>query len=206
MKIAIIGAGIMGLSCAWRLAKSGATVDLFDARSAGQGATLASLGALWPASPLLQNPAQEFHRQSLWIFEPFIRQLSAAAGMPVPFLRLGHMEILASDRAAARIPEEIAAASARWPHLAPGKPPLHLLSSEQAARAEPSLDSQNRPARFCTITAQVDVAVLVAALKTACQNTGVQIHENCPAHLPDPSGDRITSLQTAAGEFPSMPH
>ena len=39
--IAIIGAGICGLSIGWRLAAAGRRVTLFDRAKAGQGATWA---------------------------------------------------------------------------------------------------------------------------------------------------------------------
>jgi len=53
MKVLIIGGGIIGMTCAWRLADAGVDVEVFDGRGCGQGATHASLGALWPASPLI---------------------------------------------------------------------------------------------------------------------------------------------------------
>jgi glycine oxidase len=42
MKILIIGAGVAGLSIAWRLAQAGAEVEVLERGLAGRGATWAS--------------------------------------------------------------------------------------------------------------------------------------------------------------------
>ncbi|KCZ87617.1 glycine oxidase ThiO [Hyphomonas johnsonii] len=47
--IAIIGAGIIGLSCAWELAKRGAQVTIYDKNEPGRGASWAAAGMLAPA-------------------------------------------------------------------------------------------------------------------------------------------------------------
>lgn len=47
--VAILGAGIIGLCCAWRLADLGAKVTIFDPRKPGQGASWAAAGMLAPA-------------------------------------------------------------------------------------------------------------------------------------------------------------
>ena len=47
--IAVLGAGIIGLCCAWQLADHGARVTLFDPRRPGQGASWAAAGMLAPA-------------------------------------------------------------------------------------------------------------------------------------------------------------
>jgi glycine oxidase len=45
-KVAIIGAGVVGLGIAWRLAARGAFVEVFDRAAAGAGATHAAAGML----------------------------------------------------------------------------------------------------------------------------------------------------------------
>ena len=45
-KVAIIGAGVIGLGIAWRLAGRGASVTVFDRGTAGSGASHAAAGML----------------------------------------------------------------------------------------------------------------------------------------------------------------
>ena len=45
-EVAIIGAGVIGLGIAWRLAAKGATVEVFDRGTAGSGASHAAAGML----------------------------------------------------------------------------------------------------------------------------------------------------------------
>lgn len=49
MRVAVLGAGVIGLSIAWRLSRDGHTVDLFDDHP-GQGASYAAAGMLAPGS------------------------------------------------------------------------------------------------------------------------------------------------------------
>jgi glycine oxidase len=44
--VAIIGAGVIGLGIAWRLAAQGASVAVFDRGAAGSGASHAAAGML----------------------------------------------------------------------------------------------------------------------------------------------------------------
>src|SRR5688500_8749197 len=48
VRIGIVGGGIIGCSVAWRLARQGAAVTVFEQRGVGAGATHASAGALVP--------------------------------------------------------------------------------------------------------------------------------------------------------------
>ncbi len=176
MKVVVIGGGIMGLACAWRLAGAGADVMLLESRNVGEGATLAALGALWPASPLSRGPLQELHRESLGGFEEFAREVSEAAGLPVSFRRLGRVELLNSKKAEIRAIEESAYAQAHWPAF--GRPAMEVLSVDMVQNAYPWIEGRGEAALVCRATAQVRVAELVAGLHAACDRAGVAIHEH----------------------------
>jgi glycine oxidase len=45
-RVAVIGAGAIGLGIAWKLAAAGATVDVFERGAAGHGASWAAAGML----------------------------------------------------------------------------------------------------------------------------------------------------------------
>src|SRR5215470_9173830 len=77
-RVAVVGAGAIGLSIAWRLAQGGATVDVFERGEAGRGATWAAAGML--AAGVETEPGEERllaltrHSQDLW--PDFARELA----------------------------------------------------------------------------------------------------------------------------------
>ena len=55
-RIAIAGAGIIGLSCALELARRGATITLYDPNTPGRGASWAAAGMIAPAFEAASEP------------------------------------------------------------------------------------------------------------------------------------------------------
>jgi D-amino-acid dehydrogenase len=64
MKVAVVGAGVVGLACAWELARGGAEVDVYEAGTAGSGVSRGNAGWICPSisSPL---PAPGMVREGL---------------------------------------------------------------------------------------------------------------------------------------------
>src|SRR5690242_4066233 len=83
--IVIIGAGVIGLSIAWRLAQRGAAVTVFDRGVTGAGASHAAAGML--AICAEAEPGEEalvaLGRASQALWPAFARELEAAADLPV---------------------------------------------------------------------------------------------------------------------------
>ncbi len=174
--VVVVGGGVIGLSCAWRLAQGGRRVVVLERATCGAGATLASLGALWPPSPLIDQPPQNFHRKSLAMFEAFVAELAAASGLPVAFRRLGHIDLLITERQVANAARQCAAAPGVWPD-SPDGPPMEILSEAQLRWLEPQVTCPCRGALWCRVSAQVRVEQLMAALAAACARAGAQIME-----------------------------
>jgi glycine oxidase len=195
----VIGAGVMGLSCAWRLARIGASVDLLDGRHCGEGATLAALGALWPPSPLVNGPLQQLHRASLWEFEGFVRELESASGRKIRFNRHGRVELLDSNKDTVRAVEEAGVACGDWPSFGGAAPVMEMLEPAEVAARFPQVAGDGRGALLCRATAQVRVADLVGALRGACENAGVRIHEARAVTGLQDDGRRVTGVQTDGG-------
>ncbi|MFJ2348501.1 NAD(P)/FAD-dependent oxidoreductase [Streptomyces antimycoticus] len=72
--VAVLGAGVVGLSTAWLLARQGAAVTLLDSGTAGSGASLGAQGQLVPPSPELRPLWQ----RSLALYA----ELAERTGMP----------------------------------------------------------------------------------------------------------------------------
>ena len=98
MHVDIAGAGIIGLSIAWRLAQAGCRVTVRDAgRAAGQSS--------WAGAGML-TPAGEFRSDSRWTqlaiqslagYGAFVEELTAATGIEIDFRVAGAMELAFTD-------------------------------------------------------------------------------------------------------------
>src|SRR5260370_40389442 len=94
-KTIVIGAGVIGLSIAWRLAQAGCQVTVYDRAKAGQGASWAAAGML--AAAVETEPGEEsllaltLESQKLW--PGFAREIEAASGISVGYRPEGTMVV-----------------------------------------------------------------------------------------------------------------
>lgn len=95
--VIIIGAGVVGCTAAYELAKAGARVQVLETRTPAQGATRASAGILAPfieghGSPVLR----ELGKRSLDLYEGFIARLKEDGG-DIVYERNGTFELAFTD-------------------------------------------------------------------------------------------------------------
>lgn len=103
LRVAIVGAGVIGLSLAWELARRGHKVTLFERAETGKKASWAGAGILTPANSktathpldLLMALGSDLHRE-------WARELFAATGIDNGYRRCGGLYIAqtASEKAA----------------------------------------------------------------------------------------------------------
>src|ERR1700693_2861079 len=96
--VAIVGAGLIGASIAWRLSQAGAQVTLFDAGRVGGEASSAGAGML--------SPGGEFDRPSVWLdlgvesmrlYPTFIDELRSETNLAIGFRICGCVQLVTSD-------------------------------------------------------------------------------------------------------------
>ncbi len=111
--VIVIGAGIVGCTVAHQLARSGASVRVFETRQPGQGATRASAGIL---APYIEGHGSDALRslglRSLDLYADFMDRLIADSGADLIYARNGTFE-LAFDSADVKRLAALAAALAR---------------------------------------------------------------------------------------------
>lgn len=198
--VLVIGAGVIGLSCAWRLEQGGAKVTLCEKKECGSGASGAALGALWPPAPSHKDILQQQHRTSLWHFESFAEEIKAVSGIDVGYIRCGRLELLQSEAAkvAAEIDAEIV--GKEWPAIH-GLPAWQILDSTALKDAEPYLMRSSHGAVFCRATAKVAMRELIDGLKECCVRSGVTIIENTEVLNLKYNGSRVSGIKTAEGKI-----
>ncbi|MBP2295278.1 glycine oxidase ThiO [Azospirillum rugosum] len=188
--VAIVGAGAIGLSIAWKLAAAGCRVQVFDRGLAGRGATHAAGGML--AACVETEPAEDnllpLTRASQALWPAFAAELEEASGQSVDLRTEGTMVIAQTADDAAKL---------RFLHgLQSGFGlPVEWLSGAEVRRREPYLQPGVAGALYCAEDHQVDNRKLAAALHTAALRAGVELHENAPVSRIEMHSGRVTGLR-----------
>jgi glycine oxidase len=173
IRVIIVGAGIMGLGIAWRLGQRGARVTVFDAATAGGGASHAAAGML--AICAEAEPGEEalvaLGRTSQAQWPSFAAELQALTGEVVDLRREGTLLVALTADDQARICH----------HLEFQKGlglPVEWISAAETRRREPHLAAQLAGAVTSPEDHQVDNRKVVAALRVASLRAGAVMHEH----------------------------
>jgi len=96
--IIVIGAGVVGCSVAYELARRGASVEIVDERPVGMGATQASAGVLAPYIEAREgSPLLDLTVRSLAMYDGFVGLVSQDGGVAVPYRRTGTLDVAADE-------------------------------------------------------------------------------------------------------------
>ncbi len=176
--IIIIGAGIMGLACAWKLASLGLKVKVVEKGLNASGASPASLGVVAYPSPMSQNIFNILHRHSLRMLPAFVEELEEASGINIGFKYNGSLELLPSETQLNHAKREIEFLnSGDFPD--PNTPPISLVTQADALKIEPNTSVSEFGAIHAPHTGSLSVDNTIQALKRACYNCNVQIEYDC---------------------------
>lgn len=193
-KTVIIGAGVIGLGIAWRLAQAGCKVDVFDKGAAGRGASWAAAGMLAAAAEA--EPGEEpllpltLESQRLW--PDFARGLADATGISCEYRDEGTL-VVALNR------DDAESLSHSYEFQKGLGLEIEWLSAAEARRLEPHLRPGIAAAVFSRGDHQVENRALVPALIAACRGAGVAIHERCAVAEIVMEGGRACGVETAKG-------
>lgn len=174
-RVAVVGAGVMGLAIAWRLADAGCAVDVFDQGMSGHGASYAAAGML--AACAEAEPGEDhllgLNRASQALWPAFAAELERAAGFSVDLRPEGTIVLALTADDAARLRHLIAFQQGLGL-------PVEWLNGAEVRRREPHLTSKLAGAVWCPEDHQVDNRRVAAALKIAAEAAGAVLHEHSP--------------------------
>ncbi len=172
--VVIIGAGVIGLGIAWRLAGR-ATVTVFDRGKAGAGASHAAAGML--AACCEAEPGEEalvaLGRESQARWPAFAEELERMSGIDVELRREGTLVLALTADDQATIAHHLE--FQRQLNL-----PLEWLSAAATRAREPRLAGKIAGALFSPQDHQVDNRKLALALRIAAERAEVEIREHQP--------------------------
>jgi glycine oxidase len=97
--VVVVGGGVIGLACAWRLAQGGARVSVVERGEPGSGATRVAAGMLAPVGELSFGEPEllELTLAAARLYPEFVAELEAASGVGTGYERLGALHV-ALDR------------------------------------------------------------------------------------------------------------
>lgn len=172
-RILIIGGGVIGLGIGWQLAKTDASVTIYEQAEAGRAASWAAAGML---APLAEAHTEEpdllkLGCQSLTRYPQWVQELEADAEMSIGYRVEGTL-IVGLE------PDD----THQLQHLYRAQQDLGLdvtwLTGREAREIEPALSPRVTAAIRCETDHQVDNRLMVKALGRAYQRYGGVLHEN----------------------------
>jgi glycine oxidase len=166
-EIVVVGAGIVGCSIAYELARRGAAVVVIDDRAPGMGATQASAGILAPFIEARdEGPLLDLTARSLKLFDEFISRLRSASRNPVAYERNGTLDVAVD-------PDSLSALQRTHRHLAQRGVESDLLEAGRLHQCEPHLSSSALGGLLIPGHGFVAASELTRALVAAAQRCGV---------------------------------
>jgi glycine oxidase len=193
-KTVVIGAGVIGLGIAWRLAQAGCAVAVYDRGEAGHGASWAAAGML--AAAVETEPGEEallsltLESQRLW--PDFARELEAASGISVEYRDEGTLVVALNRDDAAQLRHSYDFQKGLGLDL-------HWLSAAEARQREPHLKPGIAAAVWSPNDHQVENRRLGPALAVAAQRAGAELVEHCAVREVIVAGGRAAGIISQRG-------
>ena len=190
--VAVIGAGVIGLACAWRLRQRGLSVTVVDP-APGRGASWTAAGMLAPVTELHygEEALLQLNIAAAQHYPAFVAELEAATGTDVGYRRCGTVQV-AWDAADLRSLTDLAALHARLGLAS------EVIGPRELRQREPALAGGLPGALAVEGDHQVDNRALHAALLAAATAAGVVLLAE-PVSALLRTGDAVGGVITAAG-------
>jgi glycine oxidase len=189
-----IGAGLIGLSCAWRAAQRGMSVIVLDRSWPGAGASGVAAGMLAPVTEA-EFGEEGLLRANLASRERwpgFAAELEERTGVATHYSESGAL-VVAADRDDV---EELRRLHAFQRSLGLDS---EWLSARRCRRLEPGLSPRIGGGILAPQDGHVDPQAVVRALATALRETGGEILSGVEVAAIEHDGERVTGIRTTGG-------
>jgi glycine oxidase len=191
----IVGGGVIGLCCAWRVAQRGGRVAVIEKGRPPAGATRVAAGMLAPVGELAYGEPELLNMTlaAAATYPDFVAELEAATGEATGYARHGALHIALDRDEAAELRrvhdlQRSLGLDAEW------------LPPRRCRELEPGLTPSFNGGVHASAEGAVDPRLLAAALLTAlaAEDADVLLGSEAVAALLD--GDRIAGVRTDGGE------
>lgn len=191
--VVVVGGGVIGLSIAYVLARSGTAVHVIDQGEPGGGASWAGAGMIAPAATRPgPGPLDQLRSRSSALYPIWARELQEATGVDVGYRLCGGLDLALNDGEA----EELERISKVWTEQGVE---YEWLDASQAREFEPGLGPACVRVAALPGKAQVRNPRLLRALAGACTELGARIsaHERVVDFTIQ--GDAVSAVATESG-------
>lgn len=196
--VAVLGAGIIGLCCGWRLADLGARVTIFDPRVPGQGASWAAAGMLAPAFEVgyqdgVHPQLAELCLASAGLWQRFADRLEETASQSIGYASGPSLAVAKSESQARKLDQLIQ-------ELVRLDIPFEDLGLDRGLAYEPALAADLRRVVRLPTDGHVDNRRVIKALLGICQNhPQISTHFRRPTQTPDSLLKQFDQVLVTAG-------
>jgi glycine oxidase len=166
----VVGGGVIGLACAWRLAQRGAEVAVLERGEPGAGATRVAAGMLAPVGELTFGEPEllELTLEAARLYPQFVAELEAATGESTGYERLGALHVALDRDEAAQLRrvhelQRLLELEAEW------------LPPRRCRDLEPGLTPSFHGGVLAAGEAAIDPRQLTRVLVAACEAEGVEV-------------------------------
>ena len=189
----VVGAGAIGLACAWRLAQRDLSVSVVDPDPGG-GASRAAAGMLAPVTEVHfgEEPLLALNLESAHRYHSFVEELEGRTGRSVGYVPCGTLAV-ASDA------DDHAALGQLYEFQRRLGLDVERLTSRECRRLEPSLSPTVRGGLRVGQDHQVDPRRLVEALLAAGSAAGVEVVRRRVVEIAVGPGDRVEGVNLDDG-------
>ncbi len=187
----VIGAGVIGLTSAWRLAQQGLSVRVCDQSLPGREASWAGAGILPPGYPgAADDPLTQLTARTCLLWPRLSSELLDTTGIDNEFQRCGGLELSLGSE------DELVTDRLRWEAIGAQ---TEWLEAAAIREIEPKF-SGREPAFLLPGLCQVRNPRHLQALLKACEVAGVEITPHCPVTGWVSRHDRLSAAVTPGGE------
>ncbi len=195
--VLVIGGGVIGLSLAWRARERGMSVTVLERDTLGSGTSQVAAGMLAPVAEAEFGEAGrrvlELGLRSAELWPSFAEQLQAASGIDVGLLRTGTLMLARDEDEARELERQVVFRDGL------GLATCRLRGSEARER-EPALAPSTRLALEAPGDHSVDPRAVLAALRAACESSGVQLLEHARVERVRAEAGRVAGITLADGQ------
>lgn len=164
--VIVIGAGIIGAACAWRLAQAGLRVRVLERNAPGSQASQAALGVLtFHADPEKPASYQDLFLRSGELYPALIEELAEVTGERVDFHQGGQLQIALTENDLPGIELILDANAGKGVNV-------ERVTPEECRLLEPGITPQVRGGIFFPEDAWVDNTALTLGIIRAAERAG----------------------------------